>query len=169
MLKLLGALFVVFGCGSAGFALAQSYRKEEAALSQLIHALKWMSWELSYRMPALGNLCSGVSEQCQGALSQLFSNLSLELQQQITPDAAVCMLAAILKTPRRPSMARKQLLLLGQTLGRFDLQGQLSGLSACEAQCQRELDNIRCNSQLRLRNYQTLGLCAGIGLVILLL
>lgn len=169
MIRLWGALFVILGCGGIGFSMVQRHRKEEAALAQLIHALKWMGWELSYRMPELVSLCSDTSRQCEGAVSQLFSNLSVELRQQVTPDAALCMQAAICSTPQLPSMAKKQLLLLGQTLGRFDLQGQLSGLSACEAQCQRELDNIRCNSQLRLRNYQTLALCAGIGLVILLL
>ena len=169
MLKLLGALFVVFGCGCVGFSFAQSHRKEEAALAQLIHALEWMTWELSYRMPELASLCSDVSRQCEGSVSLLFSNLSAELRQQVTPDAALCMQAAVDQTPRLPSLARKQLLLLGQTLGRFDLQGQLSGLTACEKQCQEELDRIRQNSQLKQRNYQTLGLCAGIGLVILLL
>ena len=169
MLKLLGAFFIIFGCGGVGFSLAQSHRREEAALSQLIHALKWMSWELSYRMPELASLCSSVSVQCEGVVGQVFANLSLELRQQVTPDAALCMQAAISKTPRLPSMARNLLLLLGDTLGRFDLQGQLSGLSACEAQCQSQLDNMRHGSQLRLRNYQTLGLCAGIGLVIVLL
>ena len=169
MLKLLGALFIICGCGGVGFSLAQSHRREEKALSQLAQALNWMSWELSYRMPELASLCSDVSEQCEGAVGEVFTNLSLELRQQVTPDAALCMQAAINKTPRLPSMAGKLLLQLGQTLGRFDLQGQLSGLSACEAQCQAELLKIRSNSQLRLRNYQTLGLCAGIGLVIVLL
>ena len=63
---------------------------------------------------------------------------------------------------------RRPLRLLGQTLGRFDLPGQLKGIKAVQESCRRELARLERNRDARLRSYQTLGLCAGAALVILL-
>ena len=57
--------------------------------------------------------------------------------------------------------------LLGKTLGRFDLQGQLSGIASVKQLCKRDLDGLQNNQELRLRSYRTLGICAGVALVIL--
>ena len=61
------------------------------------------------------------------------------------------------------------LLLLGSSLGRFDLAGQLKGLSAVKGQCALELQELRTDREPRLRSYRVLGLCAGAALVILLI
>ena len=56
---------------------------------------------------------------------------------------------------------------LGESLGRFDLPGQLKGLEAVRRKCLMELEALGRNRTERLRCYQTLGLCAGAALVIL--
>jgi hypothetical protein len=58
--------------------------------------------------------------------------------------------------------------LLGETLGRFDLQGQLRGLEAVKKNAEFELEQLRSNQDVRLRNYRTFSICAGAALVILL-
>jgi hypothetical protein len=52
-------------------------------------------------------------------------------------------------------------------MGRFDLEGQLNGLEAVRTRCRDWLDELISGREVRLRNYQTLGLCAGAALVIL--
>ena len=66
-----------------------------------------------------------------------------------------------------PACLRRPLRLLGQTLGNFDLPGQLQGLKSSQDVCRRELARLEHNRDARLRSYQTLGLCAGAALVIL--
>ena len=66
-----------------------------------------------------------------------------------------------------PEAAKRNLLLLGKTLGRFDLTGQLSGIESVIQLCRRDLDGLLSNQDVRLRSYRTLGICAGIALVIL--
>ena len=167
--KILGAFLIILGCGGVGFAICQSYRRDEQAMEQLQQSLEWMVWELNYRMPPLATLCRGAADVSKGTVSQVLRQLASELEQQLTPDASTCMTAAIATVPNLPGKAAEHLKALGTILGRFDLQGQISGLEAAAALCKRDLQNMGNGRELRMRNYQTLGLCAGAALVIIFL
>ena len=98
---------------------------------------------------------------------------SLETLRQ-AEDAAVVMVTDISGTMNQllsrqdlPRRVRRNLRQLGMSLGRFDLEGQLQGLEAVRRQCRQDLAALEENSGQRLRNYQTLALCAGAGLAIL--
>ena len=168
-LKLIGAVLIIAGCGGVGFSMAAAHRREENALRQLIGALDYMGCELQYHLTPLPELCRCAAAESGGCISRVLLNLSSELESQIAPDAASCMNAAIAKTPKLPTRARKNLTLLGSSLGRFDLQGQLKGLKGARQQCRRELEELSTDRDVRLRSYQTLGLCAGSALAILFL
>ena len=58
---------------------------------------------------------------------------------------------------------------LGRTLGRFDLDGQVQGIEAVRNEILTALEKLVKDQDARLRSYQTLGLCAGAALAILLL
>ena len=167
--KIIGAALIIAGCGGVGFSMASAHRREEKALRQLIRALDYMGCELQYRLTPLPELCRCAAVESGGSVSQLLVNLATELESQVAPDAASCMNAALAKTKGLPQRARKNLLLLGSSLGQFDLQGQLTGLEAARKQCRRELEELSRNRDVRLRSYQTLGLCAGSALAILFL
>jgi stage III sporulation protein AB len=100
-------------------------------------------------------------------MQALFLNLAQELEDQINPDAEHCMMAALYKTGELPKKCREAAQSLGKTMGRFDLEGQLNGLEAVRTRCRDWLDELISGREVRLRNYQTLGLCAGAALVIL--
>ena len=93
--------------------------------------------------------------------------LSEELDQQTSAEPYDCIRTAIYSTEKLPETAARNLMLLGKTLGRFDLQGQLSGIEAVMQLCQRDLKGLQCDMQTRLRSYRTLGICTGAALVIL--
>lgn len=165
--KLIGAMLIIAGCGGVGFSMAMSHRREEAALRQLIRALDYMGCELQYHLTPLPDLCRSAAAESGGTVSQVLLRLASELDAQIAPDASVCMNAAIAAVPKLPRKAVSVLQQLGTTLGRFDLHGQLNGLDEARIQCRRELDGLTENRDVRLRSYQTLGLCAGSALAIL--
>ena len=71
--------------------------------------------------------------------------------------------------PEQPPLTRDNLILLGESLGRFDINGQLKGLESVRSSCRTALDSMTENREVRLRNYQTLGLCAGAALAIILI
>lgn len=165
--KWIGSILVIAGCGGFGFAIASGYRREESLLKQLILVLQFMENELQYRLTPLPELCHQAGKEISGPLRDVFRNLGRELDWQISPDVCSCMSAALKKSSDLPVRFRKHLLQLGNSLGRFDLPGQLRGLHAIEVSCEEELCNLRNNRDVRLRSYQTLGLCAGIAIVIL--
>lgn len=169
MMKLFGALMILLGCGGAGFFLAAGYHRQEHNLQQLIRALEYMECELQYKMTPLPELCSSASGVCTGCLQRILLRLSMELESQITPNAATCMHAVVTKHEDISESLRKCLMQLGDSLGRFDLNGQLQGLSSVKKCTEFELEKHRQNQDVRVRSYQTLGLCAGAFLVILFL
>lgn len=168
-LKLIGAVLIIACCGAVGFSMAASHRREENGLRQLIGALDYMGCELQFHLTPLPQLCRNAAAQSGGAVSQTLLRLASELENQIAPDASSCMHAAVAATPRLPQRVKKNLLSLGGSLGRFDLQGQLNGLEAARIQCRQELDELSKDRDVRLRSYQTLGLCVGSALAILFL
>ena len=165
--KWIGAIFVLAACGGFGFSIAHSYRQRERSLQQLLNTLDMMSSELEYRLTPLPELSRKAAKVCGGVLRDVFLNLARELEWQSEPDAGGCMRAAMEKCHDLPACLRRPLRQLGQTLGCFDLPGQLQGLKSVQEICRREQARLEQNRDARLRSYQTLGLCAGAALVIL--
>lgn len=167
--KWIGAILIVLSCSGCGFAIAAGKRREEQILSQLMGVLQFMEAELQYRLTALPDLCRMAAGESRGLLQTVFLNLYRELTWQKMPDAGSCMYAAIQRTGEIPARVRRPLVQLGHSLGRFDLPGQLEGIRSVRKRCEEALAGIRVNRTERLRSYQTLGVCAGAALAIILL
>lgn len=167
ILKWIGAILVVACCGGFGMATAARYRTEEKTLKTLERALLEMSSELQYRLTSLPLLCKMASSNCDGLLAKVFKDFSEELETQIAPDASLCMGAVLNRYPQLPPISAELLRQFGNMAGRFDLQGQLSGIAHLQNLCAHNLQQLSANRDTRLRNYQALGLCAGAALVIL--
>ncbi len=165
----IGATMVIAACTGCGFSVAAGKRKEERLLYQLLHILQFMESELRYRMTPLPDLCRMSAGEVSGILRVVFLNLYRELSWQKLPDAGSCMTAAIQRTGDMPGRIRRLLVQFGQTLGRFDLEGQLQGIQAVRRRCLDSLESIRKNRDERLRSYRTLGICGGAALAIILL
>ena len=167
MIKLFGAILVIAGCGGFGFFIAAEHRREEKALRHFISLLELMECELQYRLTALPELCRQAAFASQGSVKRIFWILAEELDNQISPDVEKCMIAALEKVRDMPKLTKGAMELLGRSLGQFDIEGQLRGLAAVRSECVRILDNYTKNQDIRLRSYQTLGLCAGAAIAIL--
>ena len=167
-LKWIGTVLIVLGCGGFGFHMVASHRQQEKELRSVLSALDLLSAELRYRLTPLPDLCLLAARSVQGSIGDLFRCLHKELERQIAPDASCCMNAAVAKSGL--TQTSKQLMLnLGRSLGRFDLEGQLQGIQSVRHETAQALDKLSQDREVRLRSYQTLGLCAGAALAILLL
>ena len=148
--------------------MATAHRREVAALHQLVQAMDAMICELEYRLTPLPDLCRFGAENTKGGVASFFNVLGNALDEQISPDVACCTTAALKKVTSLPPHASAQLQSFGQTLGRFDLSGQLSAMEHCRQSCLGQLEVLEHQQTQRLRSYQTLGFCAGAALAILL-
>ncbi len=168
-IKWIGGILVILACGGCGFSMAAGCRREERMLGSLLHVLEFMESELEYRLTPLPQLCRDAAGQTGGSLARVLEALAGELEGQISPDAGCCMAAALGQVQELPWSVRGILGDFGRSLGRFDLPGQMRELEAIRSQCQRKLEALRAGQTQRIRSYQTLGICAGIALAILLM
>ena len=128
-----------------------------------------MECDLHFRMCALPELCRRTAGEFEGILRQVFLTLSCELEDQISPDVKQCMLLTLEKHKDIPLQTCQCLELLGDSLGRFDLQGQLRSLDSVREECRVRLTKLNEKTDKHLRCYETLGICAGAALIILLM
>lgn len=168
-LQWIGAVLIIAGCGGVGFGMALNYKQEALCLRQLLQVLEMFSCELEYRLTTLPVLFRIAANTASGALARVLSAVAQELESQIAPDAACCMTAALRNAKDLPAKAVFALDDLGRSLGEYDLDGQLKGIAAVTASCREQLEEMECNRTQRIRSYQTLALCAGAALAILLL
>ena len=166
MWKWIGAMLVIAGCGTVGFSMARAHRREERLLRSFKGALDFMACELQYRLTPLPELCRLAGKAQKNPVGQTFLRLSRELNSQMMPDVKYCMNNS-LRDSDLPKRLVEGFELLGQNLGRFDIQGQLKGMEMVRDFCDRELDSLSMHREERLRSYQTLGICAGAALAIL--
>lgn len=165
--KWIGAALVVLGCGGCGVSMAAEQRRQERLLHQLMFAVDYMECELQYRLTPLPELCRRASREAAGSLRQVLRELSTALDNCASPEVSGCMKEVLQRHRELPGSIRRLLSRLGHTLGRFDLPGQLQGLASVKKACREEGRRLSENRTERMRNCQTLGLCAGAALVIL--
>ena len=169
MLKILGSLLIIIGCGGFGLLISMNYRKEESALQALLEALEYMLSELRFRLPPLEQLCRDSAKLNSGVVSNVLNYLADELSAQVAPDSESCMRAALNAAGDVPVLTGNMLRLLGKTLGKFDLEGQIQGIQRVIDEVRRHLILLSADRDNRLRSYRTLGFCAGISLALLLI
>lgn len=165
--KLVGAILIMGGCGGCGFQIAAAHKKDELDLRRLISALDFMECELRFRGTPLPQLCRMAGQESRGCIREVLMKLASNLEYQIHPQVNDCMQASIKSSRCLSVRVKNELNALGQSLGRFDLEGQIQGLQAVRDGCRRSLSELTINKDSRLRCYQTLGLCAGAALAIL--
>ncbi len=166
--KIIGAIIIILACGSVGFRIKLAHTKEIYSMKMLIASLDYMECELQFRMLPLPELCKLTANECEGSLQRFYFLLAEELEQQVSPDVKQCIQVVFSKINNLPNSTAEAIKQMGKSIGRFDLAGQLRGLESVRGECRIKLGKLMANSEPRMRSYQTLGLCAGAAIVILL-
>lgn len=167
MLRLIGAGMIVSACGAFGLGLAAQYRREIATLRQFIQCVEFMQREMEYHLTPLPELCRDAGTHSSGILRKYWEQIAFEMESQIAPDVPSCMEAAAGKVSPLPKHTAAAMEMLGRSMGSYDLAGQQQALMSVHQYCEELLGNLEANKTQRIRNYQTLGLCAGAALAIL--
>ena len=166
-IKWIGAACVLVSCGVFGFSSASTYERTERTMKQLLLAIRFMTCELHSHATALPTLTRSASQYVSGPIRQILATFARILQEQSVPNASIAMENALDEMAFSYVPVRNRLELLGQTLGRFDLESQISGLESVAQILERDLAGFEIDKDIRMRSYRTLGICAGIALVIL--
>ena len=168
IIKLTGALLILIGCGGVGYLLSFLHKKTSQAMLHLIAALEHMEYLLQYRQSSLQDMfrCLNINN---GPIKQFFHILAAELEHQVSPNVECCITVALEKAVNVPNPVKDSILKLGHSLGQFDLEEQVKCLQSLRKECEIYLQQHLKDHDVRLRTYQTLVLCAGAVIVIILL
>lgn len=168
-IRIIGAALVICGGGMFGILTAANYRRELSVLQSFFESLKTIEAELLYRKTPLPSLCRFVAQTQSGVIRSFYSELAAQLESQICPGVQSCVQASIQKCRDIPGNTRKYLFELGKSLGQFDMHGQISEIQYLQSLVAQTLTMMKNNQTVRIRSYQTLGLCAGAAIAILLI
>ncbi len=167
-INFVGAAFLILACTSIGFCMASAIKIETRNLLDFVRITSYMECELSFRLTPLATLCRLSAEQGR-SLQTVFSNFAEELENQMSPDPSRCMDAALLRCNGLSNRVIAFLRELGNSFGKFDLQGQLSAIKTVRQRCADTLESLENSIDLRVRNYRTIGFCVGVAITIILL
>lgn len=166
-LKLIGAVLILLSSSGFGFYIAAIHKKEVCCLQKLVAIIEFMEWELECRLTPLPQLCQSIAERTRFSFSAIFSDLSQELACQISPDVATCVRSVLASHKDVPRFTYRFLEMLGDSLGEYNIDGQIKSLVSLRLLIGKKLDELTENQSQRLHCYQTLGVCAGAALAIL--
>lgn len=166
-IKWMGSAVVVAACSSIGFLLARGVSREAVLLCRLLCALDTISGELAYRRPVLPDLCKSCGAQIKGDIGDVLHRLGTQLELHSAPDVGTCM-SDVLLSSDLPWIVKAYLSELGDLLGCFDVEGQLQSLSRLQERIQMTLHESEVERTQQQRLYRTLGICAGVALMIIL-
>ena len=171
MIRMVGAGLVVLSAGAVGFGYARGVRLQYTQLEGLVWCMDYMKSEISTRLtplPVLFSMLGGCQQKDVGAF---FEEAGRALSQPPGCTIPVAFKRALQKySAFAPGEDAVQALYgLAMGLGRFELESQLAAIEACL----RTLDTLRLSLQAqkktRCKSYETIGICAGLALAVILL
>lgn len=171
MLKLIGMILVVASSSAVGFGFAANIRAQSRQLGALLSALAYMKNEISYRLTPLPELFYLLGKSSPAPIGSLFSSCAQALMQNPSASVQGVVRSALSQTPQLAitQQTRQTLLELALSLGKFDAAGAASALELAQTRLRQELMVLDSHRRERCRSYQTIGVCAGLALAVILL
>ena len=171
MIRMIGAALVVLSSGAVGFGFARAVKLQCAQLEGLLWALDTMQSEMSARLTPLAQLFSGLSACRQKDVAAFFAEAGRALSAQPYCTVPDCFKRGFQQAKGfRPGDESVQALYgLSLNLGRFDLESQLAAIERTKASVTAALLALQGQKRARCRSYETIGICAGLALAVMLL
>ena len=159
------------GNGTVGFGFARAVTLQCAQLEGLLWALDTMQSEMSARLTPLAQLFSGLSACRQKDVAAFFAEAGRALSAQPYCTVPVCFKRGFQQAKGfRPGDESVQALYgLSLNLGRFDLESQLAAIERTKESVTAALLALQGQKRARCRSYETIGICAGLALAVMLL
>ena len=169
MMRLLGAVLVVAGCGALGLAGAARLDGRVRDLGELAAGLDTLQRELGWRLAPLPQGLDTAARAVRGPAAQFFAHCAREAGRQEGRSFQQVWREGLSAVPLRLASEDRALLeRLGPVLGRYDGDSQRLALEDTAAGL-RTLQGEAADDRRRLgRVYGVLGMTAGLFLAILL-
>lgn len=159
--RIFGALLIVAGFSASGFMISRTQKTGIFLLEELICTLDNLICELEYRRTPLPELCRTVAKNRHSRLNTFFYKVAEEMDSQVNPNVSACVQAALAGHGDLPETVQTILRRLGESLGRFDIEGEILSLQSLRAETAEKLNDMRITQKEKAKTNRTLWVCAG--------
>ena len=170
-MKLIGVIFVILSSGTVGFRLARQLRQRCTMLRQLQSGLHVLKNEIAFCASPLPKAFARVAASLDGPMAEVFAKVSGSMDKHcwLTPFSAFRQALRDAVGIRQEDKIRTILLELAGKLGQYDLDSQMQGIELAMNRLEEERQNAEQERSVKSRTYETLGICAGLAVAIILL
>ena len=171
MLKTIGMILILMASGTVGFGMARTVRRQQVQTVVLIDALLRLRHELQYRLTPLPDAFAVLGEMPNREVAAFFSAMSARLQSGRTCTVGYACRQALRRTEGLciPAGVRTTLMSLFDTLGKYDLDGNLQALDLALGRLREEARQLQGSAAARCKTYVTLGVCTGLAVAVILI
>ncbi|GAB7386820.1 stage III sporulation protein SpoIIIAB [Bacillaceae bacterium] len=171
MLKLIGALLIVFSTSAAGWQLSRSYADRPKQLRQLQIGLQHLETEIVYGSTPLHQALRRISRRLPGVVGELFCAAAVNLAGRDGASVRECWEDAVNKVWHKTALRQgdKEILLqFGHTLGLTDKEDQQKHVRLAMMNLHSEEEQARTEQRKYEKMCKSLGVLGGILVVILM-
>ena len=171
MLKLIGLSLILTASSAMGLGLARTVRRQQAQTLAFIDAVLRIRHELQYRLTPLPDVFLALQESREAAVAAFFSGLAGSLSAADTCTVGYACRQALRRTEGLciPAGVRTTLMSLFDTLGKYDLDGNLQALDLALGRLREEARQLQGSAAARCKTYVTLGVCTGLAVAVILI
>lgn len=166
-MKYLGILFIVCSTTYMGFHLANGFRIRRKQLMQFLRCLPIIRNEIAFCGTPIPKIFRLISEHTEGEVHEVFGNVSNKMEKNKTMTPAEAMEETL--TARKYTCLVPRLLELADKLGNYDLEAQITGIDQVRSQAELQMAELEQERAQKGKVYESLGICAGLALAILLI
>lgn len=172
MLKLLGAVFIIFSTSFAGiyFSTLDRYHLED--LEELKKGLTILKNQVCFSSMPLYEALKDISKRTEGAVSDILYKISNDLEQKAGETAAEIWSEAWSQNKEKTYLSKDDLELLysfGRTLGYLDRQQQIANVDITIASIEFTQDMLRRRYEKNSKIYRSMGVLSGVLIAVVLI
>jgi stage III sporulation protein AB len=171
VIKLMGAVCILFASTAAGFLRAKRYADRPRQIRQLRSSLSLLQTEITYGSRRLDHVCKQIAQREPGPIGRLFERAGTYMGKLDGASTFECWREAVLEiwpdtVLKEPE---KQVLIdFGKTLGISDRDDQLQNLRRVQVALETEESQAREEQERYEKMCRSLGVLAGALIVILI-
>lgn len=154
-----------------GLRLAATAKKQQTQTLALIDATLRLRHELQYNLTPLPEVFELLSRAANREIGAFFGNIAARVQRVEGCAVGFACRRSLAKTPGLclPEGTRQTLMSLFDTLGKYDLEGNLQAIDLALSRLREQARGLHDSVRARCRTYLTLGVCTGLAVAVILL
>lgn len=167
IIKYIILLIILLTSTSIGFKLSNKYKQRVIELKEMKIFLGMLKTKIRFTYEPLPEIFDETLDSFKGSILEFIKDVKIKME---TMPAGMAWQEAIKEANLNLNLEDKNILnKMGNLLGKTDMEGQLSGIEVTENFLNKQIEKAEAEKEKNEKMYKTLGIIAGIGMVIILI